>query len=58
MTAKTKSTFIKLRCEECNNEQKIFDKPNRDIHCLICDNILAKSTGGKAKIEAEIIEEL
>jgi small subunit ribosomal protein S27e len=50
------SNFSKVRCPKCKNEQVIFVKAASDVKCLVCGEQLAKSTGGKAKIKAEIIE--
>ena len=54
----TKSKFVKVRCEKCKNEQKIFEKVSSKIHCLVCNELLAEPTGGKAKIHARILEVL
>jgi len=53
-----KSKFVKVRCPKCNNEQIIFGKASTQIKCLICDRILAESSGGKSKIKAQILEVL
>ncbi len=52
----TESNFIKVRCQKCKNEQVIFTKPASTVKCLVCEEVLAKSTGGKADIVAEVIE--
>jgi len=52
------SKFIKVRCNKCKNEQIIFNKPSNKIACLVCGEILAESTGGKAKIKSRILEVL
>jgi len=49
------SEFIKVKCEKCKNEQIIFEKPAMDVKCLVCGNVLAESTGGKAKVKAKIL---
>lgn len=49
--------FIKVKCGKCNNEQALFSNSASKINCLICGNELTKTTGGKALINAEIIEE-
>lgn len=54
-TPKTDSKFIKVKCEECGNEQVISEKPACKIKCLACDKILAESTGGKAVIKAQVV---
>jgi len=40
-----KSKFLKVHCEKCKNEQIVFERSARDIHCLICNEVLGKSTG-------------
>ena len=55
-TKEPTSKFIKVRCNKCKNEQIIFSKPSKKIACLVCGDILAESTGGKAKIKARILE--
>ena len=52
------SKFVKVRCPKCKNEQIIFGKASTVVKCLVCGNVLAKPTGGKAKIKAHILEVL
>jgi small subunit ribosomal protein S27e len=52
------SKFVKVKCPKCKNEQIIFGKASSKVHCLVCDKILAISTGGKAKIRARVLEVL
>ena len=52
------SKFIKVRCQKCKNEQIIFGKAAEEVHCLVCDSILANPTGGKTQVEARILEVL
>lgn len=52
------SKFIKVRCGKCKNEQVIFGKAASEVKCLVCGEILAKSTGGKSDIQARILEVL
>jgi len=51
------SKFIKVRCK-CKNEQIIFGKAATKIKCLVCGNILAEPSGGKAKIKVRVLEVL
>ncbi len=53
-----KYRFIKVRCQSCKNEQTIFEGATSKVKCLVCDAILAKPKGGKADIDARIIEVL
>jgi len=48
--------FLKVRCKKCKNEQIIFNKASTVVRCLVCGSILAKPTGGKAKIRATILK--
>ena len=54
----TESKFLKLKCSKCKNEQIVFEKAAGDVTCSVCKEILAKSTGGKAKLIAKVIKEL
>jgi small subunit ribosomal protein S27e len=55
---KPKSRFLKVRCPDCSNEQVVFSHAKTVVNCLICGKVLLKPSGGKGKIEAEIIKEL
>lgn len=50
--------FILVRCKKCGNEQVIFNKASIKVKCLVCGNILAEPTGGKAKINGEIVKKV
>lgn len=50
------SKFLKVKCEECNNEQVIFERPSTKIKCSVCDTVLAEPTGGRANIKTRILE--
>lgn len=54
----TRSRFIRVRCEDCGNEQVIFDRASTVVSCHICGATLAEPRGGKAFIKAEILEEI
>ena len=51
-----KSKFIKIRCKKCKNEQIIFEKASTKINCNGCKEIIATPTGGKIKINANVLE--
>ena len=55
---KITSKFLKVICTKCKNEQNIFSKPSRDVKCLVCDETLAESRGGKGKIKAKVVGDL
>lgn len=50
--------FLKVRCEKCKNEQIIFGKISSDVNCLVCNEMLAKSAGGKTHVESRVLEVL
>jgi len=52
------SRFVKVRCEKCKNEQIIFGKISTEVKCLVCNDVLAEPTGGKANIKARVLEVL
>jgi small subunit ribosomal protein S27e len=45
------SRFLKVKCLDCENEQIIFGNATTEVKCLKCEKILAKPSGGKAKLE-------
>ena len=53
-----RSSFIKVKCPECGNEQTTFNKATTKVRCNVCETILVEPTGGKALIKGGIVEEL
>ena len=51
------SKFLKVKCKKCNNEQVLFEKSATVVKCLVCGEVLAQPTGGKAKIKSESVVE-
>lgn len=49
------SKFLKVKCKKCKNEQVIYEKPENVVKCLVCGEVLAEPTGGKANIKTTII---
>ena len=47
--------FLKVRCNECKNEQVIFSRASTPVKCLICGASLATPTGGKANVSTKIV---
>lgn len=52
----TRSRFLRVKCDDCGNEQIIFDRSATIVKCLVCNRVLAEPRGGKAKIKTEILE--
>lgn len=52
------SRFVKVRCVKCKNEQIIFGKAASTVNCLVCNDVLAVPTSGKATIKGQVLEVL
>lgn len=55
---KPRSTFLRVKCPKCANEQIVFEETSSYVKCTVCDELLAQPTGGKAEIRAEILQPL
>ncbi len=55
MIPRPTSKFLRVKCEDCGNEQVVFDRPSNVVLCQVCGRTLAKPTGGKAAIRGEIL---
>ena len=55
MLTTPKSTFLKVKCAQCKNEQIVFNKAATAVSCLVCGKPLVKPKGGKSEIDAKII---
>ena len=53
---KPESTFLKIRCAKCSNEQVVFERCAMIIKCNVCDEVLAEPSGGKASIKGEVVQ--
>lgn len=47
--------FIWVKCNDCNTKQIVFTKASTVVNCLVCGTTLAKPTGGKAEIIADVV---
>jgi small subunit ribosomal protein S27e len=48
--------FYLVRCPDCENEQTLFGRTATEVSCAVCGHVLTRPTGGKADIEAEVVE--
>jgi len=44
--------FLKVVCDGCGNEQKVYSHSTVRVRCAVCGKTLAVPTGGKARILA------
>ena len=51
---KPSSTFLRVRCPKCGNEQLVFSHAVNIVNCNVCSAVLAKPTGGKARLKGDI----
>lgn len=52
------STFLKVKCQKCGNEQVVFERSSTSIKCNVCEEILLEPQGGKGKIKGEVVQSL
>lgn len=50
--------FLKVICPRCRRNQIVFGKSSYEVKCSGCNYLLTKSTGGKAKVRAQVKEVL
>ena len=53
-----RSSFRRVKCPDCENEQIIFEMASTVVDCAVCGHVLAEPRGGKANVKAEILEKL
>jgi len=54
-----KSSFVKIVCKKCKNEQIVFNKSSTLVKCLKCGSKLAEPTGGIVKfVNSKIVRQL
>jgi len=58
MERRASSKFLKVKCNDCENEQVVFDHASTSVKCSVCGSTLVEPSGGKAEIKGEIIEVL
>ncbi|MDO8427844.1 MAG: 30S ribosomal protein S27e [Candidatus Diapherotrites archaeon] len=52
-----KSDFLKIKCNGCGGEQVTFSHPSKPVKCLVCDKVLAKTTGSKLElVQGQIVQ--
>ena len=50
-----RSSFIRVKCPKCGNEQMIFSNAVNVVGCTVCATELAEPSGGRAVIKGEIV---
>ncbi len=52
----TKSKFLRVKCNDCEHEQIVFDHAATRVKCAVCGSTLVEPAGGRAEIRGKIIE--
>jgi small subunit ribosomal protein S27e len=52
---KPRSVFLRVKCPKCGNEQLVFSNTVNKIGCNVCGEVIAEPTGGRAKINGEVL---
>lgn len=55
---KPRSTFIKVKCPDCGNEQVVYSKASTTVKCNICSKPIAEPTGGKIRLIGTVTAKL
>ncbi len=50
--------FLKVECDECGNQQKVYSRPATKVECMVCSEPIAKPTGGKAELNGKVVKHL
>jgi len=53
-----RSRFLLVRCPVCGNEQVVFSHATFPARCLVCGAQLVEPTGGKARINGQVVRVL
>jgi len=53
---KTQESFVKVKCEDCGNEQDTFLTVSSIVSCNVCGAKLAEPTGGISDFKGELID--
>lgn len=57
-TPETHSQFIRVQCNECQNEQTVFSSVSTVVHCQVCNAVIAEPTGGKTNVVGKYVRTL
>lgn len=52
------SKFLRIKCEDCGNEQVVFNHPSSVVRCLVCGKTVVEPKGGKGSVKTRIVEVL
>ncbi|MDZ7689392.1 MAG: 30S ribosomal protein S27e [Halobacteriales archaeon] len=50
------SRILRVKCDDCENEQVVFERAATEIACAVCGATLVTPTGGMGEIHGETTE--
>jgi len=50
--------FFRVKCNECGNQQIVFSRAATEVNCMVCNETIARPSGGKPELNAEVVEQL
>jgi small subunit ribosomal protein S27e len=50
------SRILRVECDDCGNEQVVFERAATEVACAVCGSTLVTPTGGKGEVHAEVTE--
>jgi small subunit ribosomal protein S27e len=50
-----RSSFLRVKCQKCGNEQLLFGNAVNRVVCNVCGTELAVPSGGKTIIKGEVV---
>lgn len=53
-----RSNFVRVKCNDCGNEQPVFSRAASQVLCLACGATLAEPTGGETHYKGEVTAQL
>jgi small subunit ribosomal protein S27e len=55
---KPNSAFLNIECSNCQEKNIIYSHTTSNIYCKSCKELLAERSGGKAKINGNLLNSL
>ena len=52
------SRILRVECDDCENEQVVFERAATEVACAVCGSTLVTPTGGKGDVHGEAVEVL
>ena len=55
---KPNSAYLNIECSKCQEKNIIYSHTTSNIYCKSCNELLAERSGGKAKINGNLLNTL